>query len=600
MGIAIGPHIKRYKDIAMLLVKYGNSDLVKNAGLAEIVAEEKNYEKKNGNNGNGNGSNGNGKSNGNGNNGKVTGIANTVKTAEPAVPAEAEELTRDIEKLGPAFIKFGQLMSTRSDLLPPTYMAALAKLQDKCEPVPFGEIEKRVISELGVRISKAFLEFDSEPVAAASLGQIHRAVLRDGRVVAVKVQRPGIRESIFEDLEILEEIANFYDTHTKSGQKYEYGVMLDEFRKSVLEELDYRKEAHNLETMKKNLEEFDLIFVPAPINDYSSSTVLTMEFVSGKKVTEISKLEQLELDGAPLAEEVFSAYLKQILVDGFFHADPHPGNVLLTDDKRIGLIDLGMVARLTPHLQGKLLQLVIAISEGRPDTVANIAVDISERKEKYDEIAFRKQISDIVQKDLDANIDGMQVGQVVIAVTKAAGDCGIRVPSELTMVGKALMNLDQVGRTLDPNFDPNASVRRNAAHIMQQRLLKDLSPGHIGNNLMEARDFMEKLPNHVNKILDLVANNKLSMKVVDEALLIDSVQKVANRISLSLILAALIIGASLLMDVSTSFKILGYPGLAIICFVAAASGGFALAVQIAFYDQKPQKLKENGPPHRTS
>ncbi len=246
-----------------------------------------------------------------------------------------------------------------------------------------------------------------------------------------------------------------------------------------------------------------------------------MEFVSGKKVTEISKLEQLELDGAPLAEEVFRAYLKQILVDGFFHADPHPGNVLLTDDNRIGLIDLGMVARLTPHLQGKLLQLVIAISEGRPDTVANIAVDISERKEKFDETAFRKQIADIVQKDLDSNIEGMQVGQVVIAVTKSAGDCGIRVPSELTMVGKALMNLDQVGRTLDPNFDPNASVRRNAAHIMQQRLLKDLSPGRIGNNLIEARDFMEKLPNHVNKILDLVANNKLSMKVVDESLLIE-------------------------------------------------------------------------------
>lgn len=563
MGIKLGTHIKRYKEIAALLLKYGNSDLVKNAGLEDAVTDEK---------------------------------GRPMATD----PATAEELTKDIEKLGPAFVKFGQLMSTRSDFLPPTYLAALSKLQDKCEPVPFAEIEKRVVSELGVRMSKAFNEFDSEPIAAASLAQIHRAVMRDGRVVAVKVQRPGIRESILEDLEILNEIATFYDNHTQVGKKYEYGVMLEEFRRSVLEELDYKREAHNLETLNVNLSEFESIVVPAPIHDYSTSTILTMDFVFGKKVTDVSPLALLEIDGAYLADEVFRAYLKQILVDGFFHADPHPGNVLLTDDKKIALIDLGMVARLPSHLQGKLLQMVIAISEGRADTVADIAVDIGEEKLGYDEVLFRKRIADLVKKDLDFNIEGMQVGQVVLGVTKSAGDCGIRVPAELTMVGKALMNLDQVGRSLDPEFDPNASVRKNASHIMQQRLINDLSPGHIGDSLIEARDFIEKLPKSINKILDLVANNKLSMKVIDEKLLIDSVQKVANRISLSLILASLIIGASLFMQVSTSFRILGYPGLAMICFVAAAAGGFALAVQIAFYDQKPQKLSDNQPQHKTT
>ncbi len=607
MGIKLGPHIKRYKDIAMLLFKYGNSDLVKDAGLDEALDDSYSFSRDargyaRDPNGKGDTA-GNGKvGNGKGDNGKSSGPA-SVSTASPdkscpAGTAEEKELcdqlADDIEKLGPAFVKFGQLLSTRSDLLPPKYLEALSRLQDKCEPVAFSEIEKRVTEELGVRISKAFQEFDSEPIAAASLAQIHKAVMRDGRQVAVKVQRPGIRESILEDLQILSEIAEFYDKNTKVGNKYEFGNMLEEFRKSVFAELDYRKEAHNLETLRANLEEFELIVIPAPIHDYSTSTVLTMDFICGKKVTSISRLELLELDGAPLAEEVFKAYLKQILVDGFFHADPHPGNVFLTDKKRIALIDLGMVARLSPQLQNKLLQMVIAISDGHPDAVANIAFEIGEPKPNYDEISFRKRIAELVQADLtNTDIEGMQIGKVVLGVQKAAADCGIRVPSELTMVGKALMNLDQVGRTLDPRFEPNKSVQRNAAHIMQQRILHDLSPGQMANHLMEAKDFLQGLPGNFNRIFDLVASNKLSVRVIDERLLVDSAQKVANRISLALILASLVIGAALLMRVPTSFTILGYPGLAMICFLFAATGAFALAIQIAFYDQKPQKLKED-------
>jgi len=607
MGIGLGPHIKRYKDIAMLLVKYGNSDLVKSAGLDEYVDRSKN-----GKGTDDSSSESEEKVSVCGAGGKVI-EGKTLKgpkTEEtekaPGAPKDestkstADELTNDIEKLGPAFVKLGQLLSTRSDLMPPQYLEALSRLQDKCEPVPFADIEKRVVTELGVRISKAFLEFDSEPIAAASLGQIHKATLRDGRVVAVKVQRPGIREGILEDLEILREIADFYDKHTQSGKKYEFSVMLDEFRKSVLAELDYQKEAQNLDTLRKNLEEFDSIVVPEPVHGYSTSTVLTMDFVKGKKVTDVTRLALLELDGAPLAEDVFRCYLKQILVDGFFHADPHPGNVLLTEDKKVALIDLGMVARLSPHLQGKLLQMVVAISEGRPEAVANVSIDIGEPKEDFDETLFRRRIADLVQNDLDNSIEGMQVGKVVLMVTKNAGDCGIRVPAELTMVGKALMNLDQVGRTLYPDFDVNASVRRNASHILQQRMLNDLKPGNLGNNFLEAQDLIEKLPRHVNMILDLVAHNKLSMRVIDEPVLIESFQKVANRISLALILASLVVGAALLARVPTPFTFYGYPVIAIICFVGAAVGAFAMAVQIAFYDQKAKRTKENAPPRAAS
>jgi predicted unusual protein kinase regulating ubiquinone biosynthesis (AarF/ABC1/UbiB family) len=554
MGIKLDPqYLKRYKEIAGLLMKYGNSDLVKNAGLEEALKDDENLSKQ--------------------------------------VKGTAEELAADLERLGPAYVKLGQILSTRGDLLPPPYLLALSRLQDNCEPFSFAEVEKIIVSELGVKISKAFSEFNSEPLAAASLGQIHKAKMRDGREVAVKVQRPCIREQILQDLEIFADVAEFYVLHTELGKKYEFDVMVDEFRKSLLGELDYRQEAQNLETLRRIVEEFEMIKVPFAIDAFTTTKVLTMEFIKGKKVTDITNLERTELNGTPLAEQIFAAYLKQILVAGFFHADPHPGNVLLTEDeKQIALIDLGMVARLTPRIQKQLLQLVIAISEGRADSVANIAVEIGEPKPKFDEIQFRHKVSELVQTDLDANIARMKVGHVIVGITKAAGETGIRVPAELTMLGKAMLHLDEVGRSLDPNFDPNASVRRNAGHILEQRLVNEISPGNLLNTLIEAKDGFEKFPRNINKIMDLVAQNQLSVKVIDEPLLVDSFQKVANRITLGLVLAALIIGASNLMKVPSGFTLFGYPGLAILLFLMAAGGGFALAIQIAFYDQKPQKL----------
>lgn len=554
MGIKLDPqYLNRYKEIARLMLKYGNSDLVRNAGLEEALKDDDSLSRQ--------------------------------------VKGTAEELAADLERLGPAYVKLGQILSTRADLLPAPYLLALSRLQDNCEPISFAEVEKIIVSELGVKISKAFAEFDCEPLAAASLGQIHKAKMRDGREVAVKVQRPGVREQILQDLEIFAGVAEFYVLHTDLGRKYEFDVMVDEFRKSLLGELDYRQEAQNLETLRRNVSEFELIVVPYAVDAYTTSKVLTMEYIKGKKVTCITNLERTELNGAPLAEQIFAAYLKQILVDGFFHADPHPGNVLLTDDeKKIALIDLGMVARLTPGVQKHLLRLVISISEGRADSVANIAVEIGEPRPKFDELSFRHKVSELVQTDLDANIARMKVGHVIVGITKAAGETGIRVPAELTMLGKAMLHLDEVGRSLDPGFDPNASVRRNAGHILEQRLVNEISPGHLLNTLIDAKDSLEKFPRNVNKIMDLAAQNQLSMKIIDEPLLVDSFQKVANRITLGLVLAALIIGASNLMAVPTRFTILGYPAIAILLFIMAAGGGFALAIQIAFYDQKPQKL----------
>ena len=556
MSISLRPeHLKRYRDIAGLLVKYGRSDIARGIGYHEPAASAQ---------------------------------------ADAPEKKRAEDLARDLEKLGPTFIKLGQLLSTRADLLPPEYLEALARLQDDCEPFSFAEVETIVAEELKVRLSKGFSEFESEPLAAASLGQVHRARLRDGRAVAVKVQRPGIREQILEDFSAFEEIAVLLDRHSEAGARYGFTGLVAEFKETLLAELDYKKEAENLKTIGANLADFSRIFVPAPVDDYTSARVLTMDYVRGRKVTEIQPLDRVEIDGKPLADELFRAYLKQVLVDGVFHADPHPGNVFVTDSGDIALIDLGMVARISPGIQEQLLRLLLAVSEGRGEEAADLAIRMGQKREDFDPSEYRARVVKVVSAFQHATVEKLQVGRVLLELSRIGAETGIRPPSELTMVGKTLLNLDQVGRTLDPTFDPNAAVRREAAELLRQRLLKSASPGHLVSTLLDAKEFAEKLPSRVNRILDLVAENKIRVGVdaIDERLLLDGLQKVANRITMGLVIAALIVGAALLMRVETAFRIFGYPGLAMLCFLAAAGGGVLLVANILKSDIKtPEKPK---------
>jgi ubiquinone biosynthesis protein len=547
-------HLKSYAGIGRLLIRYGHSDLVRKAGFEDLPEE----------------------------------------ASPPAGTPSAELAQRfvdDIEKLGPTYVKIGQLLSTRTDLLPQPFLDALARLQDDVEPFSFAEVEQIVCNELGVRLSKAFSRFDAEPLAAASLGQVHRAAMRDGREVVVKVQRPGVRARVTSDLEVLSEIATLADQHTAGGRKYGYARMVEELRRTLLRELDYRQEARNLTTLRANLAEFEHIVVPQPVDDYTTSLVLTSEFVPGEKITDIGPLGQLDLDGTKLADELFGAFLQQVLVDGFVHADPHPGNVFLTPDHRIALLDLGMVVRVSASLQANLLQLLLAISEGRGEEAASIAIKIGEPRDGFDEAEFRRQIATLVVENRDAKVEQIQVGRVVLAITRIAGDAGIRIPSEMTMLGKALLNLDVIGRILDPAFDPNAAVRRRAAQLTQKRVRQSVSGVSLMGTLLETKDFMERLPGRANKILESIANNELSVKVdaIDEKLLLQGFEKVANRITVGLILAALIVGAAMLMRVETSFRILGYPGLAILFFLAAAGGGLWLTFQILLADHRTRK-----------
>ncbi|MGE5353276.1 MAG: ABC1 kinase family protein [Acidobacteriota bacterium] len=551
MAISLSPEkLKRYKDIAVLLVKYGSKDIVKTTGTDDTMLEDEI-------------------------------VSGDIKKGDP------EQLAHDLEELGPTFIKLGQLLSTRPDFLPQPYLDALSRLQDNVKPFSFEEVEQIVQDELGVRISKAFMEFNHEPMAAASLGQVHKAKLRDGRAVAVKVQRPGIRETILNDLGALNDIADTLDRHTDTGRRYSFQNILGEFKKALLQELDYRQEAQNLIKLGQNLERYPDIIVPQPVEDYSSSKVLTMDYVRGTKVTSLSPLAYIDLDGKKLARELFEAYLDQVLIDGFFHADPHPGNVFITDDHKVALIDLGMVARVDPEVRESLLKLLLYVSDGRGKDAAEISKGLGTPLEDFNEEKFTQEVTEFVARSHDATLEQIKVGRVVVELTRIAANNGIRTPSELTMLGKTLLNLDQIGRTLDPEFNPNAVIREHADTILRRHFFRKASPGNIFSSLLEVNELVQKFPSRLNSLMDALANNRFQLKIdaIDDHRLMENMQKIANRIAMGIVLGALIIGAALMMRVNSPFTILGYPGIAIIMFLAAAAFGFVLVINILMRDE---------------
>ncbi len=555
MLITLNPEkLKRYKNIAMLIIRHNREPIFRKSEFDErdISAE--------------------------------TQVNSDIKK-------DAERLTLELQEMGPTFIKLGQLLSTRADLLSRPYIEALSRLQDDVPPFPFDEVEKTITDELGVRLSKAFLEFDEKPVAAASLGQVHRAVLRSGKEVAVKVQRPGIRRIVLEDLNALKDIAETIDKHTEIGRRYLFEDLLEEFRRSILLELDYLKEAQNLIRLTEILVNYEDIIVPQPVMDYTSPRVLTMDFIHGIKISDFSPIARLDTDGHKLSSDLLKAYLDQVLIHGFFHADPHPGNVFLTYDKKIALIDLGMIARITPSMSDLLLKLLLVLSEGKGDEAAKISLRLGQPLENFNEEQLTKDIGYYVSRYFNASLEDIQVGRVVAELAQISAKNGLRPSAELTMLGKTLLNLDIIGKILDPEFNPNEVIKQHANSIMQKHMLKSLSPGNIFSSLLEVNELIKKLPSRINKLLYLASNNKLRIKIdsIDELRLTRDLQKIANRITLGAIVAAFIISAAMMMRVQTDFTIFGYPGIAMILFIFAGICGFAIMINILKYDEGRKK-----------
>jgi predicted unusual protein kinase regulating ubiquinone biosynthesis (AarF/ABC1/UbiB family) len=540
--------------------------------------------------------------------------------AEELPPEEAQErhehavaFRKRLVELGPAYVKLGQVLSTRPDLLPEPYIRELERLQDDVGPIPFADVERTIEEELGGRLSKLFESFDPEPIGTASLGQVHAAELRGGREVIVKVQRPHIRAALADDLEFFHELASFMAAHTSVGTRVDVVGVIQQLERALADELDYRVEARNAATFRRALAEYPRLLVPKVIEAYTTERVLTMERVHGLKVDAVPSVARLEHDFTPVADELTRAYLKGITIDGFFHADPHPGNVFVVlpgtrnprtpaevarDDRReterpavtpmarieaeavrtalpepgdvdvrLALIDFGMTARLSVTMRETVTRLLMALGDHRGDDVAATLIEMGQPSDGFDRVGYTREIANLVARNLELTAAEVQAGRVLFDMIDVSFRSGLRLPAETTLLAKALFNLDGVTRALDPEYTPIETIREFGNQIAMARAQRDMSPRRIYQIAMESGDLLAALPHRIDQITQRLANNDLQTRVDVPHLpaLIVALQKVANRIFSGLVLAGLLVASAMLLPY---WRTLGTAGFVIAALVA--------------------------------
>ncbi len=522
--------------------------------------------------------------------------ATDAAAAPPDVEA-AEQFTRDLEALGPTFVKIGQMLSTRPDLVPPEYIAALVRLQDKVAPADLDVIEAQIASELGAPLKKLFAEFDPVPLGTASFAQVHAAVLHSGRKVAVKVQRPGLVAAIEADMAIIGSLIGSLGLVSGVGKRLGFSEWLAEFRATMLAELDYLQEANNLETFRTRLEPYPRISVPAPVWDYTTRLVLTMDRAEGIRVTQIPDVLRTEADLSPLASDLGRAYLDQIFMHGLIHADPHPGNVVLTAKQDLVLLDLGMVGHVPPRMRDQLLKLILATTEGRGEQVAETLMHMGTRLEDFDEPRFSRETSRMVARFSNSSVRTDSEGGFLLQLVRIGGDCGLRPPAELTLLGKTLLNLEAVLLALDAKMSMRDVLQGHLAELFRARTKASLDIGRLATDALEMQELVREAPQRLSVLLRTLADNRFKVNIagLEESHLIESMQKIANRITVGIIAAAMIVGAALIMDVPTRQQLFGYPALALVMFLIATGLGGALVVSVLAGDRKSRPKAEKDP-----
>ena len=455
----------------------------------------------------------------------------------------AEGLASAFEELGPCFIKLGQLLSTRPDVMPANYIDALSRLQSTVAPVPTDKIIRIVETELGAPISELFQSFSPEPLATASMAQVHKAVLRDGDEVVVKVQRPGVRQRIEIDIEILHEMARFATKYTSFGARYGMIQMVRELEHSLSQELDFRQEAENTRLIGRQIADFSRLTTPTVYTDYTTRRVLVLSFVHGRHLSQITREELDTIDTPAIAKDLLSAYLKQIVIDGIFHCDPHPGNIFLADDQRLALMDFGMVGRFDAGQKDGIILLLLAFSERQGERVADNYLDMIDIPKDFDRRGFTQDVSALVSRYHDMSGGRMALGTALLDLTKLAYTHRIAVPSSLTLLGKAMLNLDGTIRVLSPQLDPVQLIRDYMLEVMEKRGMAQLAAGRVFAWALDMKHLVENAPRRADLILEKLATDQITGRLevnrLDEAM--KTLNRVANRLSLGMIASSLII-----------------------------------------------------------
>lgn len=490
----------------------------------------------------------------------------------------AVRLRRVIEELGPTYVKAGQILSSRPDMIPQDIIQELSKLQDEVPPFPFDQAQDIIESELLRPMDQVFLSFARVPIASASIGQVHEAVLADGREVVVKVQRPDMEQMVSIDTSIMMDIARQAEKRFEWARLYNTVERVEEFTKTIHQELDYTHEGQNADRLAANFADEETIYIPSIYWEHTTRRVLTMEYIHGIKIKEKERLLAAGYDMTYLTEVIGNAFIKMILIDGIFHGDPHFGNIFVMENQVVALIDFGMVGVVDPIMKRHMAKYFISIVQRDPEALVEVLEEIAEIDPGTDRKALVREAGRLLQKYADITIGKIKMEEIVVELFNIGMKYRIKLPGEFTLMDKTLVTLEGLGRHLDPDFDLIAAAEP-AAHMLLRR---EMDPRNMGKDIMKTvidmRDLVFAMPKRLDRISRGLENGQLKVKIELENYIdtlkdtVDRAGRSVNRLSLAIILAALLVSASMIMPMYEDVTLFGrsLPDIIIIALLVLA------------------------------
>jgi len=469
---------------------------------------------------------------------------------EKRIKSTEERVRILLEELGPTFVKLGQIASTRNDVFPQRLIDELEKLQDHVTSFSYEEVEKVFEEEMGASITEFFAEFDEVPLASASIGQVHKGKTKDGRDVAVKVQRPGIHGTIEADLDILHELAVLAERHIDGTDRYRLAKLVKEFTKMIRRELDYTIEGRNADRVRKQTEDNPHVYIPKIYWESTTRKILTMELIDGKNVNQIDTAEMSKERREHISETVAHTICRQIFIDGFYHADPHPGNIYIMENDVIAFLDFGMVGRLSAEFRGNLASFVIGIIQQNTDDIVKAISKIGNIPADLDLEGLKKDIDEFQDLYFSVPLHEIQFGEVVNDLLALIGAYDIEVPHDVTLVAKSLVTIESVISDLDPEL----SIIEVVEPIGDELMREHLSPNQIHKRLkayaMEYVDILHELPQTIKKSIGLIERGRIhhEIRIPEAELMSVRMARIGNQLTLSILLLAvsLVLGSLIL------------------------------------------------------
>ena len=480
-----------------------------------------------------------------------------------------KRLRLTLERLGPTFIKFGQVLSVRPDLIPKSYIKELEKLQDSVPAFSYDIVRQQIKKELGRDIEDIFSSFDKKPIASASISQVHKAVLKDGKKAAVKIQRPDVKKIMETDIEIMFYVARLLESRIPKIRKFTPVKVIEEFSNWTEKELDFKKEAMNAKIFAKNFSESKTVKIPEIYSDFTTNKILTMEFIDGIELHNIEEIKRKKINLIPLLNNGFDAVLTQVFVHGFFHADPHPGNILITKDRKIAFVDFGIVGHFDEELKAKSIDLFYGIISNNPETIVATLADLGGIEiENREELKY--EISDLLEPLQSGDIADVRVSKVLEEILELALNHGIKTPMPFVLFGKTIITLEGIALEYDPKFNIVESSRPFIEKLMRQRYNPLYQFNQLMRNMVKFRKFAEQLPDQTTRALKKIEKGTIKVDIEDTDIkkLSLEIDRSGNRVAYSMLIAALLIVGALTVNFGKPF-ILNVPLIPFLSFFVA-------------------------------